>query len=91
MVQYSLANLIIQEIQDLTREVKPFRKEILCEDINKLIRGRNKLNAMRTRNEILSNVVILELNMFGTSMNHRIRCHVSSIEIVTYSNVHMLG
>lgn len=91
MVQYSLANLIIQEIQDLTREVKPFRKEILCEDINKLIRGRNKLNAMRTRNEILSNVVILELNMFGTSMNHRIRCHVSSTEIVTYSNVHMLG
>ena len=62
---------------------KPGRRKTLGKQINKLIMSGDEFNQQITPEDFLMNKVIINLNVLGLSMIHRVRSNGQSTNIIT--------
>ncbi|CAL2240632.1 unnamed protein product [Prunus armeniaca] len=55
----------------------------LSENIRRLVDKRNKPNLMASEGDLLTDKVIIQLNVAGTSMKDRVCSHIGGAKIIT--------
>ena len=65
------------------KPIKMWRMMTFGKQISKLIMSRDELNQQITLENLFTKKMIINLNVLGLSMKHRIRCNSQSTNIIT--------